>query len=152
MSYATVERSTLKLDVERNGGNGQGSAAPETTPWWFGLRDRLIAPRGPRTTEPANERSASPTAPSTFDQLRARDLTGLTPIARRRPWLGKRGFVPVYQWEGVVEEVNGEGFRARLQPFEQGHSDSAQIEYADFEYDDLADESDRGLVAKGAVF
>jgi hypothetical protein len=58
----------------------------------------------------------------------------------------------VYQWEGVVEEVNGEGFRARLRPFEQGHAEASRVEYADFDYDDLADESDRALVAEGAIF
>ncbi len=51
-----------------------------------------------------------------------------------------------------MEEVNGDGFRARLLPFEEGEADHSRLEYADFGYDDLADESDHDLVMEGAVF
>lgn len=125
----------------------------ETEAWWFRARGRIIAPR-PRTTpaNPVSEQSGNRTGDSTADSPTTVDVSQLKPIARQRPFFGRRGFVPVYQWEGVVEEVNGESFRARLRPFEGGEADRSQIEYADFEYDDLADESDRDLVANGAIF
>lgn len=82
----------------------------------------------------------------------AASVSDLEPVAPPKKSFGKRGFAPLYQWEGVVEEVNGEGFRARLVPFENGQADPSRVEYADFEYDDLADESDRELVTHGAVF
>jgi hypothetical protein len=37
-------------------------------------------------------------------------------------------------------------------PFENGHADVAKVEYADFDYEDLADDSDRTFVTEGAVF
>jgi hypothetical protein len=152
VTETTLSGSTLKLDVEGDGGDGEDLVAPETGAWWLGFRDRLIAPRHPRTPEPANQRSANRAGLSTIDVSHTRDLSGLNPIPRRRPWFGRRGFLPVYQWEGVVEEVNGTSFRARLRPFEEGPTEGARVEYADFDYDDLADESDHGLVAEGAVF
>jgi hypothetical protein len=151
MTETTLSGSTLKLDVEGGDGSSEERVAPETGAWWLGFRDRLIVPRPARTPE-LEARSANRTGLSTSDVNHARNLSGLSPILRRRPRFGKRGFVPAYQWEGVVEEVNGKGFRARLRPSEQGHTKAARVEYADFDYDDLADDSDHALVAEGAVF
>lgn len=88
----------------------------------------------------------------TVGPRREPDLSNVNPVALRRLTFGKRGFAPVYQWEGMVEEVSGDGFRARLVPFENRYADASRVEYADFSYDDLADESDRALVKAGAIF
>lgn len=69
-----------------------------------------------------------------------------------RPYFGKRRLQALYQWEGVVEEINGSGFRARLTPFENGRPNLGKIEFTDFDFEDLADESDRHRVERGAVF
>jgi hypothetical protein len=145
--------STLKIDIEPNGHNGDEPGSSETDAWWFGARERIVAPRNPRPlADPVSERSANRVDSPTVGPPTTMDVSDLKPVARQRPYFGKRGFAPVYQWEGVVEEVNGEGFRARLRPFEKGQADASRIEYADFEYDDLADDSDHDLVTEGAVF
>jgi hypothetical protein len=55
-------------------------------------------------------------------------------------------------WEGVVEGVDGDEFRARLTPFRRGTANSAQVEYTEFTFDDLANPDDRSLVMEGARF
>lgn len=149
--------ATRPIDVEGpNGRNREWPSRWQTgDAWSFGSRDRLIAPLNPRApADPATVRSAAAnTAPSpTASPRSAMDVSDVKPVAPRRPFFGKRGFAPLYQWEGVVENVNGSGFRARLLPFENGHADASRVEYADFANDELADESDRDLVMEGAVF
>jgi hypothetical protein len=80
------------------------------------------------------------------------DISKVAPVAARAPVFGRRAFAPLYQWEGVVEQVTGDGFRARLLPVRSGLAQRPTIEYADFQYDDLEDDSDRDLIAPGAVF
>jgi hypothetical protein len=141
----------LDIEFEGKGHNGDEVRHPETSPWWLTWRTRIVTPRTPDApVDPRSERSANRVGPPTLDQLGAPNTEDFKPVARPRPSFGRRKFSPVYQWEGVVEEVNGEGFRARLRPLEVGLAD--RVEYADFDYDDLADESDFDLVAEGAVF
>ena len=148
--------STWPVAVERpNGSIGSGQSAEQTSDAWsFGSRERLFAPLKPQPApEPESARSAAANSDLTSTASPpARDISELKPVAPERPSFGKRGFAPLYQWEGVVEEVNDIGFRARLVPFEDGQPDASRIEYADFEFDDLADDSDRELVVEGAVF
>jgi hypothetical protein len=149
----TLNELDLDIEFEGNGRNDGEAQQPETNAWWLTTRKRIVTPRRPATpVDPRSERSANRIGPPTLDQLRAPSTEGLKPVARPRPWFGKRKFAPVYQWEGVVEEVNGEGFRARLRPLEAGPADADRIEYADFDFDDLADESDHDFIAEGAVF
>ena len=68
------------------------------------------------------------------------------------PRLGMRKFAASHHWEGVVEEITDRGFRGRLIPFASGQPDESQIEFAEFSFDDLQDESERSLVAVDAVF
>jgi hypothetical protein len=148
--------STETIGLERpTSGDGDGQRPSQTTDAWsFGFRERLFAPLTPQApADPATERSAAANTIGwpTLDPA-APVISDLKPIALLRPNFGKRGFAPLYRWEGVVEKVNGEGFRARLRPFEQGQAEPSRVEYADFSYDDLADESDHDLVAEGAVF
>jgi hypothetical protein len=149
-----MSESTLQAAVEGNGHDHETQRDSEaTSPWWFGPRDQILLPRKVRTpASPATEQGVRSSDPSTLDpQGRNEEVSALKPVARPRPFFGRRGFLPVYQWEGVVEEVNGEGFRARLRPLE-GEPDPSQVEYADFDYMDLADDSDHELVVEGAVF
>jgi hypothetical protein len=148
---------TRAIPLERpNGHNGAWSWRSQTgDAWSFGSRARLFAllkPRAPADPDGVRSAAANTGQSPTVSPRRAVDVSDLKPVAPVQPFLGKRGFMPVYQWEGVVEEVNGSGFRARLQPFEDGRADHWRVEYADFAYDDLADESDRDLVQEGAVF
>lgn len=147
--------STQRIEVVKANGNGDGSHGTETDAWSFGTRKRLFTPEEPsahadlssKRSEAANEDDAS-----TSGQRPAPDTSDLQPVAPRRPYFGRRAFSPLYQWEGVVEEVNGGSFRARLVPFENGHADVSRVEFAEFDYDDLADESDHALVEEDAVF
>jgi hypothetical protein len=150
------ESTTRAVDVQGlDGRNGEPHVASDTDAWSFGSRDRLFASLKPvKASEPESHRSAaanqaSPATPTPRNDV---DVSGLKPVAPYQPFFGKRGFMPLYQWEGVVEEINGESFRARLRPFEDGRADAARVEYADFEYGDLADDSDLELVSQGAVF
>lgn len=148
--------STWPVDVARpDRRNGDEDRAWRTDAWSFGSRDRLFVRGKPASSEEgAAERSAAANVaePPTATPRRKLDAADLDPVTLRRPSFGKRGFAPVYQWEGVVEEVNGTGFRARLIPFEHGQADISRVEYADFTYDDLSDESDLAFVKDGAVF
>jgi hypothetical protein len=72
-------------------------------------------------------------------------------LLRRRNF-GKRGLEPLYHWEGVVEEVRGPKFRARLVPLQDGRPNAGEAEYTEFLLEDLANESDRHLVVPGAIF
>lgn len=148
--------STWPTKLERPNGRIDDEHSPGQTgdAWSFGSRERLFAPRPP--ADRGNERSAAANMAAgspTYTPPREMDVSNLRPVTSRRPFFGKRGFAAVYQWEGVVEEVNGGGgFRARLLPFEGGKANSARVEYADFDYEDLADDSDHELVVEGAVF
>jgi hypothetical protein len=134
-----------------DGANGHHEATHDA--WSFGVRPRLFA-RLPHlgstvsTRRPpvGNRRDVPTVAPR-----RAADTAAFT-TPLRNPNFGKRGFSPVYQWEGVVEEVSDSGFRGRLTPFDHGRPNLAQVEYADFDFRDLDDPSDRTLVQKDAVF
>jgi len=149
----TPRGRTQPIEVElpgvRRGGNGRSSETSDA--WSFGADDRVFAP-APRRF--ANERSAAANTSEshTFTPHITADPSHLKPVAVSRPLFGKRGFTATYQWEGVVEGLHAAGFRARLLPFENGVAEVSRVEYADFDFDDLADESDYDLVAEGAVF
>jgi hypothetical protein len=147
--------STERMNLERSNGHHGNGQSHATDAWSFGSPQRLLAWLKPSaSSDPLNQRSAAAnTAESpTVGPHAAIDLSDVNPIASPRLSFGKRGFVALYQWEGVVEEVNAEGFRARLVPIEGSGADASRVEYADFAYDDLADESDRDLVVTDAVF
>ena len=151
------DESTRRIEIELPASQGPDLACPNRTndPWALDSPSRLFAPLRPRPpVDPGSVRSAAANTsndPATLNQ-NAPDISDLQPIAPRRPVLGKRGFLPTYQWEGVVEEVNGETFRARLLPFEHGQPDTSRVEYTDFEYEDLADGCDYSRVIEGAIF
>lgn len=135
---------TRPISIE--GSDSSAASSAETAdPWLFGWRHRLFASPKAWTPSRMTELLSAAANKDAYRTLRddgAASVSDLEPVAPPKKSFGKRGFAPLYQWEGVVEEVNGEGFRARLVPFENGQADPSRVEYADFEYDDLADESD----------
>lgn len=115
-------------------------------PWSFGLRDRLlyVSETPPSESEPTpnpNVNGADTNAPQGVE---VPNLGPTEPPAHR---FGKRAWQALSQWEGVVEEVNGEGFSVRLTPLVGGEPDFTRIEYAEFAFDELAYESDVELIA-----
>jgi hypothetical protein len=150
-------RSTRRIEIDRFADADASEAAVGQTqdPWSLESPARLLTNWTPRPAPgPASERSAAANREDTVDTITVGsvDTSALQPVAPSRPVLGKRGFVPSYQWEGVVEEVSDATFRARLVPFEDGRPDLKRIEYADFDYDDLADEGEYERLVEGAVF
>lgn len=134
------------------GESNRGEQEVETGDVWsFGSsRERMLPPVTPPRI---NQRSAAENTTGTpTGSPHTPDVPDVKPQALSRPYFGKRSFQAAYQWEGVVEALDEDGFRARLLPFENGHVDPSRVEYADFDYGDLADESDRELVAEGAIF
>jgi hypothetical protein len=119
--------------------------------WSFGTRERIFALPAGRVSRPGRSRS------TVFDELveptlpRLVDPGSFKPVRPPQQTFGKRGFVALYQWQGVVEEIIGSGFRVRLFPYERGQADRSRVEYTEFDFDDLADESDIELLTEGAV-
>jgi hypothetical protein len=75
----------------------------------------------------------------------------ISPAERPRPRLGLRGSSAIYRWQGVVEGVSEQGFRARLTPAPNGSEPTREIEYTDFTWEEIPD-ADRDLVQEDAVF
>ncbi len=150
------ESTWIPLERDEVVGSGQDPANIETDDAWsFGSRTRLFWSGSASATPGVGSlHSSAPneTEPQTFGEHPDRQ----SHLSWRRSRLrdaesGARRFTSLYQWEGVVEEVNGTGFRARLHALENGRTNKSHVEYAEFDYDDLAYDSDRGLVAPGAV-
>ena len=74
------------------------------------------------------------------------------PANFRAPNFGRRGMKPIASWEGVVEEVSADSFKARLTEVVNGAAINGGFEVSEFLFEDLAIESDVKLVAPGAVF
>lgn len=148
----TPDRSTERIEIEGSLSAKPAAAQPSTDAWSFGERAlRLFAPVTHRDGDSSNPHSRNLDARSTSGvQRTARPDT--KPASAPEPQFGKRSLRPLYQWEGVVEEVNGDSFRARLVPYEDGQPIPSRIEFSEFAHDDLADESDADLVEEGAVF
>lgn len=119
----------------------------------------VYPPRAPIKADPARSANVvvpnghgptTETARTAWEQepIKPRLVDEQRPVQR----LGRRSFRSLYHWEGVVEEVTGDSFRARLVPFERGLPMRAKVEFTEFQLADLAEESDRALVEAGAVF
>src|SRR4051812_28788446 len=143
--------STETIEIEAATG-ATSPLSPHTLSWSFGAsRDRLVLPLVEKQSSAglpsANRNGASPTvAPQKMD------VPDRRPKSPPRVAFGRRGFIPLYQWEGVVEEVKQHGFRARLAPLHGAGVALARPEFTEFEFDDLSDPSDEELVEIGAVF
>ena len=148
---ASTVRVQVDLPFARNGEAGRGTTTGY--PWSGAVGARVMANLNRPPTDPVDERSAAANTDSdptgTPQAIEVPDLEARVPP---QPQLGKRAFVPSYQWEGVVEEVTEEGFVGRLVPYEDGKPDPSRVEYGDFSFDDLSDDADVDLVENGAVF
>lgn len=125
--------------------------------WSFGARQPWIVrdpTLGLRTPSPL-EAAVNNETPDQTGYHKKDTPNGSSAVPLRQFKFGRRRFQALYQWEGVVETVNGSCFRARLTPYGRngnGDGDGASVEYADFEYEDLADEEEIDRVERGAVF
>lgn len=147
--------TTTPVEIERSSGPEiPARVGSSTDVWSFGSRGRLFFTNRRRgDADPESSRSAARNTEDYWTYLpRTSERAAPRAIAPIQAFFGKRGFAPVYQWEGVVEVVTEEGFRGRLIPYEDGRPNPSRVEYADFDLNDLADESDEELVAEGAIF
>jgi hypothetical protein len=149
----TDNAATWWIRVEREGDEAQEHLSNTDDLWSFGaLRQRLVADVASWITpKPPMQWLKNDQADPTFFEKKRRQLEP-SAVPLRRFKFGRRRFPTLYQWEGVVEDVNGDGFRARLTPYGTANGDKGAIEYADFDYEDLAEESDLERVVEGAVF
>lgn len=97
---------------------------------------------------PAPSGNASPPATANPQKLQVPETKLTGPPARR---FGRRSSRAVYRWEGVVEEVNREGFKARLKPSRNGQPSAEDVEFTDFSFDEITP-GDHPLIVPGALF
>lgn len=150
-----ADGTTTPVEIEHPSGSETPAWIDRPTDVWsFGSRGTLFFTGRPRSvSDSRSSRSAARNTGGHWTQLPLwSDRIAPRPVEPIQSFFGKRGFAPVYQWEGVVEVVTEEGFRGRLIPFEAGRANPSRVEYADFELADLADASDEDLVAQGAIF
>ncbi len=146
-----TERSTRPIGVE----DPNAASVPwqrDEISWSFGANHATIVgwpdvPRANGTPEHADNRSSlSTSGPQTVTPPETP-----TRILERTGY-GKRALQPLYQWEGMVDRVDGNGFHCRLVPLTGGEADRGKVELTEFSFDDLAAESDKPLVVPGAIF
>ena len=146
------ERPTLPTDIEGVIGGPDHPWQRRESTWSFEpTEQRLVGSldsgfSGTVETGSANESSPSTVGPQ---QILA---PGGAPVGIRPRNFGKQSFQPLSQWEGVVERVSASGFFGRLVQLDNGHTSSARIQFTEFAFDDLSNESDRSLVQPGAIF
>lgn len=147
--YAGKDQTTPK-EITGVPASVERVSARDTGEWSFGstsertyvpvLHDDDVAPR-----QAANANGVSTTPPQEIN------VPNMTPLSAPKEDFGRTSLKPVYEWEGVVEDINGTGFRARLTPLVQ-NGDPTGTEFTEFDFDDLETEADRPLVREGAVF
>ncbi len=135
------------------------SQYPEASPWqqdddvWsFGPERRLLFTGVTRTgnsrPRPSPSRNIDDNSTNTPERSK---IPRKTPQVKPRNF-GRRSSTAISHWEGVVESVDQSCFEARLIPFKDGVPIAALWEMADFDFDELVDESDAKLIREGAVF
>jgi hypothetical protein len=144
------ERSTRPVEIE---GRERSNLAPwqlDEIAWSFGPAGRIVSSAPPSNGHslPSSQNQA---ASSTIGPQKIKSPEREPTIVRRRDF-GRRGFQALSSWEGVVEQVRDGKFRARLVPLSNGQPASGRVEFTDFSFEDLANESDVRLVEPGAVF
>jgi hypothetical protein len=141
----TDEQSTRAVELEA--GDELSKVAPQT--WAQVWHTRFLTPVNPppAADSPAANRNGMPTSGAQKIEVPDR-----RPKRTPAKTFGRRGLLPLYQWEGVVEEVSDSGFTARLVPIEDGSPVREKAEFTDFAFEDLSDPSDVDLVSPGAVF
>ena len=151
-----IDPPTTPSDIEGHG--------PPTAPWqpkktWIDLlpegRKRIVASQNVGLSAPERPAAGNDNGATTAPPQRAR--TPRTPVFGEPvvvPWTnhGKKSLRALMHWEGVVEQVNGQEFYARLTPFENGLPNAGRVEFTEFSFDDLANADDREFVQQGARF
>ena len=118
--------------------------------WSFGDSERrLFAPPMADLHLPNWAEDRNREAHATFGPQRI-DVPSRRVESSPRPRYGQRSLRALYQWEGIVEEVTADGFRARLVPL-MGPRERGRFEFTEFSFDDLSTE-DRERVEPGASF
>ena len=117
--------------------------------WSFGSL-QLLAPVEHHQIGP-NPEAANSNGAGTSGVQRV-DVPKKALVSPPRMRFGKRRFTSLYEWEGVVQSVGDRWFSARLTPLEKRHLKSGRSEFTEFDFADLADESDIDLVREGSVF
>lgn len=120
--------------------------------WSFtSINGRVIGALDPTVLHPHPQPAANKNGPTTVSP---QEITSpMAPGIRVKTTdFGKRRFLVLSEWQGVVEEVNDSTFLGRLAPVEDGSLNLSRVEFTEFSFDDIADDSDRPLVEPGAVF
>lgn len=144
------EESTTPLQLEGSSSPGEPGPSAGASTWTLSWGPRVLSSL-PLHTEAISGAAENRDGASTLGPQKI-DVPDRSPRQVPAITFGRRGLRPVYQWEGEVEDVNGEGFTARLVPVEGGTPIRSKTEFTDFYFDDLADPSERVLVVPGAVF
>jgi hypothetical protein len=146
------EESTTPVELIGGTFGATGAWQFERQIWSFGATGRhLISSLEDSRERVTNERSANRNGPDTAG-VQSIKVPDRRPIAPPRHTDSKRSLEPVYQWEGVVEEIYEDGFRARLAPLGVADAHSSRPEFTEFDFEDLSDPGDLDLVGEGAVF
>ncbi len=134
------------------GGATENSWQSNDTAWSFGFRSRHLFSAGdshlPNGDPALPNKNANGSGTSAPQRVTVPDLTPVAPPDRR---LGLKAWRALSHWEGVVEEVTGDGFQLRLTPFVEGRPDFTRPMFAEFGFDELAYEADRDLIVRDAV-
>jgi hypothetical protein len=123
-----------------------------TAIWSFGSSTPGLVVTG-RVRRPSRVRAQ----PNANGAETAGDIQAFAPIPAfetiREPSkpFGFKAWVSAAHWEGEVEEVSETGFRARLTRIVEGRPDHTKVEFADFDFDELAYDDDRHFIEPGGV-
>jgi hypothetical protein len=119
-------------------------------PWSFGPRRPPLylpdEPVEPARLESPNRNSNGQGGTMGPQRVKAPAFSPTAPPVHR---FGKKAWQAVAQWEGVVNQVDAEGFGLSLTPLINGQPDFTRREIMDFGFDELAYEMDRGLIRPG---
>jgi hypothetical protein len=143
-----TERSTRPIPVE-------GSFAPGTwQPDEIALsvaQPRIVGWPDPPPTADDFPNSNDPAGVTTEAPQEIKAPTR-RPAVVTPPNFGRRGLTPLGQWEGVVDDIEGDTFSCRIVRLTSGAPDDSDVEVTEFSLGDLANDDDRPLVQRGAVF
>jgi hypothetical protein len=118
-------------------------------PWSFGpQRPPLYVPDDPVEAPRLDSPQRNSDGRGTMGPQRV-EAPALSPTAPPLHRFGKKAWQAVAQWEGTVNQVADDGFAVSLTPLINGQPDFTRRELMDFGFDELAYETDRGLIRPG---
>ncbi len=147
-----IDGTTRPTKIEGVSSSSQTPWQTDETFWSFGPAEgRIIGPSRHVEDGPSIPHSRNTDPHETFGPQEINSPRKKNPVLRHRNF-GNRGLEALFHWEGLVEDVTDEKFRARLMPLTNETTNPTQVEFTDFSFEDLANESDRELVTPGAIF